>query len=444
MAEDTHIVTSKGKLVVINIPKNASQSIVGSLGVRRGHRPRALLELEHPEPDTTFIACVRHPLDRLVSWHAYHAPANPTVYFGPGVNGFRLWVNHGCPHEFDTSAHPMTHPYEQCRWITGATGNLRIIRFETLAEDWERLRDDFPELPPTLLHRNASKHRPWIEYYDDKTRGHAECITWADMQHPQVNGGILSHAEMNYLTEGSPSVGVFDEVWLGMCITPDRLSSARHVLTKLLSNLVPPTGIIVTIPHLLKRTGQSYDETLLTDIGTIDPRIKIVRCEDQGPVTKYLGLLRAVENAKALCIVVDDDMDYPPQLIERMSRAYITNNCQVLANSTLRVKQSDWLVPEGFAGVAFLRGLIDLPHLESYVRFTEQLPAAWLADDAVMGFYFHTVRARVTSPTIRVLPTPTIPRFDFFALRNIGSGHVERYRLVIDWLRQNFRQEQSL
>jgi hypothetical protein len=178
----TSIVTNSGRLVPIQIPKNASVSIATALGLpRQRHKSRRMLERLHDDGGMTFIACVRHPLERLVSWHNYHVIKDTAVYVGAGVHGFRIWVGEGCPHKFATPC-PHMHPYEQWRWLDGSKGSLRVLRHESLDEDWTLLREDFPDIAPSLLKTNFSKPYKWTDYYDRQTLDRALCVVWNDFE----------------------------------------------------------------------------------------------------------------------------------------------------------------------------------------------------------------------------------------------------------------------
>ena len=251
------------------------------------------------------------------------------------------------------------------------------------------------------------------------------------------NARVLAFAEMEYLRQGRPVLRIGNEIWCSMSIMPDRLQSAKSVLTKLLNNRLPPTGIIVSLPHRLKRTGQYYDDEAIAEIANLDARIKIVRCDDLGPVTKYVELLRNVLTLSAICIIVDDDIDYSAQIIERTATALMASSAHVIANSTLLVKNGDYLIPEGWAGVAFQRKSIDFDNFISYLDYSSDCPDSHLADDAVVAFYLDYMRLIVAKSPNPVFALPNASNFDAHALNSISPGHVARYRKVLDWLRAN-------
>lgn len=175
MAENDSVTIDGRQVFLIRIPKNASRSMAKALGlaVVGQHKPRNLLEEQVNSECPLFVACLRNPFERLVSWHSYHSPLDPSTYFGAGIYGFREWIEHGCPHKFYACC-PQAHPFEQARWIKGYKGELALLNFEDLANDWREL---FGMPLPWI---NKSRHGKWREYYDAATMRQAECIVWVD------------------------------------------------------------------------------------------------------------------------------------------------------------------------------------------------------------------------------------------------------------------------
>jgi len=173
-----HTVIAGRRIALIRIPKCASRSMARSLGLSGGvHKPRKMIEQELPEGPVEFITCFRNPLERLVSWHAYHAEDDPLNYFGAGVRGFREWVRNGCPNVFPSRS-PEMHLFEQVRWMKGSIGSLTILRFERLEEDWNAF---WQGSGPPLVHINKSEHGEWESYFDLPTRLRAECLVSTDL-----------------------------------------------------------------------------------------------------------------------------------------------------------------------------------------------------------------------------------------------------------------------
>lgn len=164
-------------VALIRIPKCASRSMAAALGLDRPghHSSSTMLDLS----GKVVVSCVRHPLDRLVSWHHFHSNTEPQLYGGRGAYAFREWVADGCPHRFHMR-HWTEHPMEQWRWLVDAGKLVKLLRFESLEEDWMLLSGILGGLPP-LPRLNANPHGDWRTYYDDQTLIRALAIVGQDM-----------------------------------------------------------------------------------------------------------------------------------------------------------------------------------------------------------------------------------------------------------------------
>lgn len=99
---------------------------------------------------------MRHPLDRLVSCYEFMRGATPE----------KLWRVADCSFpEFIQREHLFLR--SQSWWLDAP---MEFIgRFERLREDFKRISDR------PLPHLQASRRRPWPEYFTDETRAIAEC-----------------------------------------------------------------------------------------------------------------------------------------------------------------------------------------------------------------------------------------------------------------------------
>lgn len=71
--------------------------------------------------------------------------------------------------------------------------------------------------------------------------------------------------------------------------------------------------IRINIPYVLKKTGEEY---VIPEWLSKTP-VTIVRCEDQGPATKYLPTLKYFEGTSQKVLVYDDDSIMPQNMVER-------------------------------------------------------------------------------------------------------------------------------
>lgn len=133
----------------VHIPKTAGSSICAVIGDDWHEHRRAS---ETPEPRFAFV---RHPLDRLVSAYQFMRGSTPEKLWRVADCSFREFIERD--HLFLRS---------QSWWLDD---DVRFIgRFERLHEDFTRISDK------PLPHLQASRRRPWPEYFTDETRAIAE------------------------------------------------------------------------------------------------------------------------------------------------------------------------------------------------------------------------------------------------------------------------------
>ena len=138
-------------------------------------------------------------------------------------------------------------------------------------------------------------------------------------------------------------------IYVSMTTLPNRISSShfRLVIDCILRQSMSPTKIVLNIPHVYKRTGETYS---IPSWVTKHNRIIVNRCEDVGPATKVLGGLKVVPR-DAYMIVVDDDIIYRPHVFMNMWKTIKKSPQSLVANS------KDTLT--GFSGYIVHRKLLD-------------------------------------------------------------------------------------
>jgi len=175
--------------IFVETPKVACSSIklaIGNsvVGARTEAQSRAwwqpkmrVTQEQVAKSDMFRFAVVRNPFDRLVScWsdkvRAGHwdPPDNKRMTFPQLVHKL---------HEFNVIGNRHAAPMTQLLTYEGQLIIDYVLRFERLAEDWERLRA-LTGLGP-LPHRNRSKHKPYQEYYDEELRYIVYGAYWQDL-----------------------------------------------------------------------------------------------------------------------------------------------------------------------------------------------------------------------------------------------------------------------
>ncbi len=93
---------------------------------------------------------------------------------------------------------------------------------------------------------------------------------------------------------------------------------------------VPLDELILAIPHVFKRTGESYDP--LPTWMYHKENVRLVRVEDEGPGTHLYTCVREISDPEAVFIVVDDDQFYNASLVSRLLSMHIATSEAVAAS----------------------------------------------------------------------------------------------------------------
>jgi hypothetical protein len=108
---------------------------------------------------------------------------------------------------------------------------------------------------------------------------------------------------------------------------PTRENSVIEMVKSLQSGTRVPDAIYVNIPEWYPRFKCGPDpnlETKLKDLG-----VTVNRSKDYGVLTKLLPTLDVETDPETLLIVVDDDMQYQPRVVEGLVKGYEEFKCPV-------------------------------------------------------------------------------------------------------------------
>lgn len=165
-------------IVFIHIPKTAGVSIrVASASIGQAfktlyHEPVKSAYLYKNLKDTDFvITSIRNPYDRAVS----------LFYFLRKNTGYstRFICDQTVSQFWETFNEHVTFTQPQCYFLKDANNKVserinKIIRFETLKEDWRELQQNYNL--PSLPHENINETRPAIHWQDELTHAAIERI----------------------------------------------------------------------------------------------------------------------------------------------------------------------------------------------------------------------------------------------------------------------------
>ena len=140
-----------------HIPKTAGMSICNAMGIPAGHRP-----IMNPKPNHFIFSCVRNPYDRAASLFYYltdNCPPYTKQFMAEGETVNSFWT------EKASHIRPITFTQPQKAWLQDIERIDKLIRFETLAEDWAEMQLAFDL--PALEHKNGDTSRPATPWQDE-------------------------------------------------------------------------------------------------------------------------------------------------------------------------------------------------------------------------------------------------------------------------------------
>ena len=106
-----------------------------------------------------------------------------------------------------------------------------------------------------------------------------------------------------------------ERVVVALTTVPPRLAHIAAVLRSLLDQTSPADRVLLALPQWSYRTGTPY-----LPLPPLPPGVEIIRCQDHGPATKLLPALLAEPDAAI--VVVDDDVIYPADFLDRLLTAH--------------------------------------------------------------------------------------------------------------------------
>ena len=142
-----------------HIPKTAGMSICNAMGIPAGHR-----RIMNPKPNDFIFSCVRNPYDRAASLFYYltdNCPPYTKQFMAEGETVNSFWT------EKASHIRPITFTQPQKAWLQYIERIDKLIRFETLAEDWAEMQQTFNL--PALEHKNGDTSRPVTPWQEELT-----------------------------------------------------------------------------------------------------------------------------------------------------------------------------------------------------------------------------------------------------------------------------------
>lgn len=174
---------------------------------------------------------------------------------------------------------------------------------------------------------------------------------------------------------------------------PSRMSLLPKCLDSIKSQTIQPDIVYLQVPKI-SRKGVLYDLNGLREIVKSYKFVKINILErDLGPITKLYPLLSLTKNLDDVLILVDDDVEYSPNIIKNLLKNENLNACGFvgLSSNLSYIKSSDNPISvsflETYHGVLYKRSLFSDDFLDFYLKMIHQEASCLSTDDIVIGAY---------------------------------------------------------
>ena len=183
-------------LIFYRIPKNASTSIfnhLGNLNLIKKHEEKfrehcdqkiykKWFDVTHAKPDEAYkifkheiqnyksFCVVRNPWDRVISmYNSIITEGLQELYGIIGEVTFERFC--GIIHEHRNDA-SFIGTHKQVEWTKGYYPPQKILRYETLQEDFAEMLQEFgaTHISPKLPHLNKTEHTHYSDYYNTTTK----------------------------------------------------------------------------------------------------------------------------------------------------------------------------------------------------------------------------------------------------------------------------------
>ena len=176
--------------------------------------------------------------------------------------------------------------------------------------------------------------------------------------------------------------------------SPQRL---RYVQPRINDNLtkqtVKPDFVYLNLPLRFNRTDELYNENEINELRkAFGNKIKILRPpDDLGPATKILPsiLEEKQKGRRSLIVSIDDDIQYPDDLFERLLKSYKDKD-SVISNSCFQMEEGLGIL-EGFSGVLYDTDSFE-DDVMNFINKAIKHDKCYTADDYVLTRYLKSKR----------------------------------------------------
>lgn len=225
-----------------------------------------------------------------------------------------------------------------------------------------------------------------------------------------------------------------DEIIITISTSPKRLDNIKETLDSMLNQTIKPTKIFINVPHVFKRSNETYDNNKLENIQKLDSKIQINRCEDKGPITKVLETLKLITNPDSIIIIMDDDINYNNDVIEKLISELQNNPETVIAGNVFEHENIN--IVEGYKSICFKRKIFKDDFYE-FVNKSISYIHCYKSDDFIISHYLNknNIKSIQTDINIKILDYG----LQEDALQKQDNiNHRERYSKCNKYINNNF------
>ena len=220
----------------------------------------------------------------------------------------------------------------------------------------------------------------------------------------------LIRLDQQYLFK--PRVATNDRVVVSLTTTPTRINNLHYTINSILDQSYRVDQINLCIPYYMKRTGEPY---VIPDFLKNLQNVKIINCQDCGPITKLLPTLNLEQNPNTKIIYIDDDRIYSYTTIE-----IIVKYSEKFPNSA--ICNWGWKLPPDHNFLTHTRSTnIVIKYLFSY-GFV----------DIIEGCEGCLVKSKFFTPDIYLVDQAPRELFfvdDIYISGHLASNNIPRYRI---------------
>ena len=237
--------------------------------------------------------------------------------------------------------------------------------------------------------------------------------------------------------------------------SPTRIHKCEEVIKRLCQQTLKPDKILLNIPDIFSRTGESYS---IPDFMSNYP-VTINRCgEDLGPGTKMIPTIKYIYDNNydiynSRIIYLDDDIKYPKKMVEYYDKYMISHVCgpcgfaYVEQDGFVLYKLNDKLdIIEGFGGVCVNLAVFKEDFFD-YCNECIKNEDIRLSDDVYLSNYYKKYNYSIQRMNVPIYSQPYIStncllqyglnREALHMLDSSINSNLTRYKRVFDTLRFN-------